>query len=59
MSGLWVFKNFQVVQLDQSYAAFDFEHQTVIPLKAVQMQTLWVEKGRLVKNEYQPKWLKK
>src|SRR6267378_5847438 len=47
-TGSWVLKQ-QVVQLDESYSAFDFERKTVvIPPQLVGSQTLWVEKRRLV-----------
>jgi len=55
-TGAWLLKK-QIVQLDQSYSTFDFERKSsVVPPAEVFMQTLWIERGGLVKNELEPKW---
>lgn len=57
-TGQWVLKE-QVIQLDQSYDTFDFEHKSIkIPPELVALQTLWVEKRKLVRSEYEPIWIK-
>jgi hypothetical protein len=58
-SGTWVFKS-QVIELSQFDSSFDFEHKAItIPPLVFSPQPLWVEKGTLIRNEYEPKWLKR
>jgi hypothetical protein len=58
VTGMWTFK-YEVVDLDRCYAAFDFEHKTIIiPPELLAMQTLWVEKNKLMKNQYEPMWIR-
>lgn len=58
VSGQWKF-DYQIIELDKCYAAFDFEHKTIIiPPELVVMQRLWVEKNKLIKNTYEPIWMR-
>jgi hypothetical protein len=58
-NGTWILKS-QVIEFDSFLSAFDFERKTaIVPPEVVALQSLWVEHGRLAKNEYEPKWVKK
>ena len=57
-TGEWILTN-QVIQMDVSYSTFDLERKAAtIPPAEVSMQTLWIERGRLVKSESEPKWFR-
>jgi len=56
--GSWEVK-WQVAQLDDWYEAFDFEHKRLILPPTLGGCNLLIERGRLVKSEYEPKYIKK
>jgi len=60
-NGLWTL-NYQVVQFNTFYEAFDFEAAKgtfkLIPPESYAMETLWVERGKLVKDQVFPIWFK-
>ena len=56
ITGAWKLK-FQVIEFDRFFSVFDFENNSVaIPPKLVAIQTLRVEKNKLIKNDYEPAW---